>query len=608
MKKRIIWLVVSVLMVLSLIIASCAPKEEEAKVTEEEGQVIITEEEREEEEEEVVVTGPEVPQYGGTIVTATSTNWQDFDEAIGSPITFNHPMRFTSQELWIGDWSVGPAGTEETRGWSRPMLYKTGDLAESWNFDEWDAGTLIFHIRKGVHWALDPNNEASRLVNGREVTAEDVAFSFNQICTTPTSYIYRAYPFLRTAEITAPDKYTFMVKVDPSVPVSAWFLRVTDFFHVVPHEVVEKYGNMTDWRNLVGSGPFILNDLIDNSSVTFVRNPNYWATNTAQGLGYGDKLPYVDKVRFLIIADTNTRQSAFRTGNIDTLAADWEEGPDFIKALPDIKYFQNPAFGGAGNTSMRTDKEPFNDIRVRKAMFKALDFKKIAEALYGEGARFLAWPIGYSEDFKDAYLDLTDPDCPEEVKDLYTYDPDAAKELLKEAGYPSGLKGNCIVLNNTQTMDYYQTLQSYWAQANIEITIDPREQGAWYVILQNRDYDFLMYGTGAPITNLHSALCMWGTSATNPCYIDDPVVNEAKAKMEAVSVRDDPAADAIHRELMKYVLAQAWAIPSPGGVSYSLWWPWLKNYYGPLSVGYMNTDNWATWAWVDTALKKSMGY
>jgi len=607
MKKKIVWIVVSGLMVLSLVMASCGPAaEEEAEVEVGEEEVEVGEEEEAvEEEEEVVEEGPEVPQYGGTIILASTFNWQDFDEVIGSPITFNHTMRFTSQELWIGDWAKGPAGTEETRGWGRVLLYKTGDLAESWNFDEWDAGKLVFHIRKGVHFALDPDSEASRLVGGREVTAEDVAFSFNQICKTPTSYIYHAYPYLREAEIYASDKYTFVVEAAP--PTSQWILRVTDFFHIVPHEVVETYGDMSDWRNLVGSGPFMLKDLIDNSSVTFERNPNYYMTNPC-GPGEGDQLPYVDKVRFLVISDTNTRQSAFRTGNIDTLAADWQDGPAFIKALPDIEYYQNEAFGGAGNTAMRTDREPFNDIRVRKAVFKALDFKKIAEALYGEGARYLAWPIGYSQDFKDAYLDVTDPDCPDEVKDIYTYDPEAARQLLADAGYPNGIQGNCIVLNNATTMDYYQTVQSYWAAAGIEITLDPREQGAWYVILQNRQYDFMMYGTGAPITNLHSALCMWGTAATNPSYIDDPVVNEAREEMIDLSIVDDPAADAVHRELMKYVLAQCWCVPTPGGGSYSLWWPWLKNYYAISSVGYMNTDNWVTWAWVDTDLKKSMGY
>jgi peptide/nickel transport system substrate-binding protein len=363
---------------------------------------------------------------------------------------------------------------------------------------------------------------------------------------------------------------------------------------------------MTDWHNLVGSGPFMLTDLVDSSSITFSRNPDYWMTNTGK-YGTGDQLPYVDQIRCLVIADTNTLQSAFRTGHIDNMGANWEEGPTFIDALPDVQWKKNNAMGGAGNTAMRCDKEPFNDIRVRKAMFKALDFRKIATALYGEGARWLAWPIGYSDAYKAAYLDVTDPDCPEEIIDIYTYDVQAAKDLLTAAGKPDGLKGDCIVLNNTTTLDYYQALQSYWIQAGIDINIDPREQGAWYTILQNRSYDFMMYGTGAPITNLHGGFCFSGTSATNPAFIDDPVCNAAIEEMMKYTIVDDAKADNIHRELMKYVLAQAWIIPMPGGVSYSLWWPWLKNYYGPLSLGYMNTDNWVIWAWVDQDLKKSMG-
>ncbi len=547
------------------------------------------------------------PQYGGRIVVATNTNWQDFDEITGSPITFNHTMRFTNEELWIGDWSTGPAGSNvNPTGGTRVTTFMTGDLAESWDLSGFDAGTLTFKIKKGVHFALDPSSEASRLVNGRELTADDIVYSFKQVTTSPTSYIYTAYPVLRNAQITAPDKYTFMVKADP--PTALWFLRVTDFFHVVPHEVVEKYGSMKDWHNSVGSGPWLLSDVVDNSSVTFTKNPKYWMTDTGNA-GKGNQLPYADGVKFLVIADTNTMQSAFRTGRIDTLTADWKDGPAFIKALPDIKNYQFPAFGGAGNTSMRTDKTPFNDIRVRKAIFKALDFKAIAEALYGPGARWLAWPIGYSDTYKTAYLDVTDPDCPAEVKDVYKYDPAAATQLLKDAGYPTGFKGSIIILNRTDVLDYYQTLQTYWAKVGINVTLDPREQGAWYTILQNRNYDFMMWGTGSPITNLHQAACMYGNSATNPSYINDPTVNAAREKMMALSVKDDPAADKLHRELMKYVLAQAWAVPMPGGVSYGLWWPWLKQFYGGRGGwGYMNTDNWVTWAWVDQNLKKSMGH
>ncbi|MEJ2048161.1 MAG: ABC transporter substrate-binding protein, partial [Dehalococcoidia bacterium] len=294
-KTKAVWILVSCLMCLALAVASCGGTETTGGTTTDQGtdQVVITETETggttQPGSEAAVTPSSDKPLYGGTIVTSSNTNWQDFDEVIGSPIVFNHPMRFTSQEVWIGDWSKGPAGTNDTRSWSRVMLNKTGDIAESWEFDGWDAGTLIFHIRKGVHWALDPDSEASKLVGGREVTAEDVAYSFNQVCKTPSAYIYKAYPMLRVAEITAPDKYTFMVKADP--PTSNWFLRVIDFFHVVPHEVVETYGDMSDWKNLVGSGPWMLKDLIDNSSVTFARNPNYYMKNPV-GPGEGDQLPY----------------------------------------------------------------------------------------------------------------------------------------------------------------------------------------------------------------------------------------------------------------------------------------------------------------------------
>ena len=618
MTKKLLFIFLACLMSLSLLIASCGDTDDDGTTAvsgdDNEGKVTTNTGTADTETDTTTGTGSitepssDKPQYGGTIITYTNTNWQDFDEIVGSPITFNHPMRLTNQELWIGDWSKGPAGTNDTRGWGRTILFKTGDLAESWNFDGWDAGKLVFQIRKGVHWALDPDSEASKLVGGREVTAEDVVYSFKKLCTTPSAYLYKGYPSLREASFTAPDKYTFVVEAPP--PTSVWFLRIVDFMHIFPHEVVETYGDKTDWRNLVGSGPFMLKDLVDNSSVTFERNDSYYAKNPC-GPGEGDRLPYVDKVRFLIITDTNTRQSAFRTGNLDNLpAANWQDGPSFIKSYPDLEYYINPAYGGGGNVALRTDKEPFNDIRVRKAIFKALDFPKIATALYGEGARWLAWPIGYNQDFKDAYLDVTDPDCPDEVKDIYTYDPEAAKQLLTEAGYPSGFKANIIVLNRTDVMDWFQTMQSYWAQVGIDVTLDPREQGAWYTILQNRDFPEMMWGTGAPINRLHDAACMSGTTATNPGFINDPVVEEARMKMQTLTIADDPAADAIHRELMKHVLAQAWIVPMPGGVSYDLWWPWLKNFYGRPSqgVGYMNTDNWVTWAWVDQDLKKSMGY
>ncbi len=549
------------------------------------------------------------PQYGGMIVVAGTTPWQDYDEVKGSPITYNHTMRFTSQELWIGDWSTGPAGTNENKlGDSRPMTFKTGDLAESWEFDEWDAGKLVFKIRKGCHFALNPKSAASQLVKGREVTAEDVVFSLKQVSTTSSAYIYNATPVLRTAEMTAPDKYTFTIKADP--PAATWFLRITDFVHIVPHEVVEKYGDMRDWRNSVGSGPWMLVDLVDNSSTTFDKNPTYWMTDTGNA-GKGNQLPYADTVRFLVVPDMSTMQSAFRTGRIDTFQANWEDAPGLIDSLPDIKSAktQNSSGNLMGAVAMRTDKTPFNDIRFRKALFKALDFPTISTAITGPGSTYQGFPLGYFDAYKDAYLSLDDPDCPPEVTDVYTYDPAAAKKLLEEAGYPDGISFPAIVLGSVEVLDYWQVLQSYWAEVGINITIDAREQGAWYALLQKRNYEYMMWSSFAPAAQIHQCTSMWGESANNCSYVNDPIVVAAREKMMPLDVIDDPAADAIHRELMKYVLAQCWVIPTPAGPTYGLWWPWLKQYWGFRSGwGYINTDNWVTWAWVDQSLKKSMGH
>jgi hypothetical protein len=90
-------------------------------------------------------------------------------------------------------------------------------------------------------------------------------------------------------------------------------------------------------------------------------------------------------------------------------------------------------------------------------------------------------------------------------------------------------------------------------------------------------------------------------------YINDPKVDQARTQMMALSLTDTAKADAIARDLIKYVLDQAWAIPYPSPASYSIWQAWLKNYYA-VSVGYMNGPNWVQWAWVDQTLKKSMGH
>ena len=79
-----------------------------------------------------------------------------------------------------------------------------------------------------------------------------------------------------------------------------------DYHSIYPPELWEKYGDLTDWRNSCGSGPFILKDFVPGSSAYLERNDNYWETDPV-GPGMGNPLPYLDGVEYLIIPDLSTK-------------------------------------------------------------------------------------------------------------------------------------------------------------------------------------------------------------------------------------------------------------------------------------------------------------
>ena len=549
----------------------------------------------------------EAPKYGGEIVIGSAYNIIDFDGVYGfegnpGPL----PMHLTNEELWIGDWTLGPAGKGITFWAADRPQFKTGAVAESWDFSQAAQGTLIFKLRHGIRYAQNPNSEAAKLVGGRELVADDVVYSIMEQATNPRSFLYGDAPYLRNGQITAPDKYTLSVKVDPQ-SVVATITRVTDFLRVVPPEVSKKYGDMRDWHNNVGSGPFILTDFVDSSSLSFVKNANYWMKDPI-GPGQGNQLPYADSVKVLMIPEQSTREAAMRAGKIDVISGlTFEAGPAMMKQVPQLRYRKAGKNGSPGVTSMRVDKAPFSDIRVRRALMMALDFNAINKNLFGDDARTLTWPVGYYDEYKDAYLGLDDPAMPASVKELYSYSPDKAKQLLADAGFPNGFKASMVIRQDATIIDYYSMLQAMWAKIGVNINLDIKEYAVYMSMLRGRAYDQMEYGTYSPIANLYSCTAYQGDTQTNSSYVPpDPTVEKAKAQMQALAVTSPAEADKIHKELMKYVLDQAWAIPYPAPANYVLWWPWLKNYYGITSVGYIDEPNWTLFAWVDQSLKKSI--
>ncbi len=542
------------------------------------------------------------PRYGGYVTIPLAADILNFEEMYGwHPGA--HLLKLTNEELVMGDWAKGPAGTGECdwaiRGTDR-FVQKAGSLAESWEYPK--VGTAIYRIRHGINWAVNPNSEAARLVNGRALNAHDIVWTLQTYITFTRAYLY-SQPGLKDAKIKALDDWTVQIDIDPAY-FEAGISRFQDFASIIPREVVQKYGSMQDWRTSVGTGAFILKDYVPGSSAMLERNANYWQKDPV-GPGKGSQLPYVDGVKYVIITDSSTTQSAFRTAKIDVYtSADWETGALLTKENPKLLYKKLIQDTTPNNTMMRTDKAPFSDIRVRRALFMATDFNALKKDLYGGEADIITWPMTSVREYKDAYLSLEE--APDSVKELYNYNQQKAKTLLAEAGYPDGFKVTIIAQNLTERVDYYSVIKAMWAKVKIDVTIDLKEAAVWESITGARNFEQLIHSHTAPCGAIYRMINYRGTGQTNGSYINDSYVEQMYPKIQEAYILNPPEADRLHKELMKYVLDQAWVIPTPLPPLYHLWWPWVKNFNGALSPGYDNTFKFSYYIWIDRDLRESM--
>jgi len=603
MKKKVVWLVVSCLMVAALLLASCGPaavEEEEVVVTPEEEEVVTEEEVVVAEEKEMVRDSlgrlVKKPRYGGTLVTTLSSDIRGFDEPHTSwAQALCTSLHITNEELLTGDFTKGPTGTGEA-SWVANEFFdhlSVGCLAESWEIP--DDQTIIFHIRQGVHWHDKPP------VNGRELVADDVVFSAERCMFTPGSYGYSVYQAeVRDAlTITAPDKWTVVVKWLPGYVYEAMRI-VAEYVTIIPPDMVELHGDMKDWQNSCGTGPFMLVDYVPGSSSTFVRNPDYWRQHP---LYPDDTMPYLDGVKWLIIPDASTRLSAMRTGKVDRLGVGWEYAEDLIKTSPQLVMVKNPPALSAA-IFMRTDKPelPFHDQRVRQALQLGLDNQAIVNDYYVGNAVLVNHPITPLPELMDMYTPLEE--LPEVVQELYGYNPEKAKQLLAEAGYPDGFTTEIICTSGG--VDLLSIVKAYWEEIGVILNIEVKETAVFTSIGFRRTHKEMILDA-----TIDSTPRTWNNFAPdnqgNKSMIDDPVVNEAIEYWLTHSMEWDNIAQKA-RETYLYILEQAWTVPLPPGYSFTFWWPWLKDYNGEYSIAFYNWHNYAMYLWIDQDLKKEMGY
>ena len=619
MNRKILWMMVCGLMVLSLVMAACGqaatpttPTTPPTPTTPTTPTTPVVEKPQ----KEVVTPAVEVPKYGGTLTRylATDPTWWGPMDSIAQSTP-------TNTDLWMGDWARGPAGgygTNETdwaHSYDRWDLDK-GMIAESvkWSADSAkNEGTIIYQIRQGIHYGLNPASEASRLANGRVLTADDVVFCLSIRTKDPAFYLYKANPELRTANITKTGPWEVTIKL-PLAALVTGVTRFTESCWIYPPEVFQKYNRMLSWKDNVGSGPFIVTDYVPASQIVYVRNPNYWQTDPV-GPGKGNQLPYIDGMRNLILPDASTRLAALRTGKLDHMIdISYLDAGALRKQVPALKEIERIGSDGRGTPAMmRTDKAPFTDVRVRRAMIMAIDYQKIRDTLFDGLGSIITYPFNDSKGYHDIYLGIDDPDLPASVKELFSYNPDKAKQLLKEAGYPSGFKTS-ILINNLSgyggvlNADYYSVIKDMWAKVGIDLALDIRENAVVNSIQIARTHEALTPTTTAPVATFYLGIAFQGTGQYNLSMLNDPVINAALDDVRLAAITDMRQAERIFREkISKYVLDQAYAIPNIEGTTYTMWWPWIKNYSGERSIGYDN-QTWPENIWIDQDLKKSMGY
>lgn len=345
-------------------------------------------------------------------------------------------------------------------------------VAESWSTE--DNQTFIFKIRKDAKWS-----------NGDPVTAQDFEYSFKRVVDPKTASPYAWYiekNQMKGAKeiiagkmstdalgVKAVDDYTLVIETE--VPLS-FFVKMLAHTTMYPvHQAtVEKHGDSwTKPGNFVGNGAYTLADWVVNEKIVLERNENYWDNGNT----------VINKVTFLPIENQNAEMNRFLSGEVhmtDEIPNEQfrrlqRDYPETVAVSPWLCTYY---YG------FNTQREPFNDARVRKALSYAIDRDIIAKAIWGQGQK-PAYALTHSGVTGFA------PDLPEYAKLTQKERIQEAKKLLEDAGFGPSNPLDFTLLYNTSE-NHKKTavaIQSMWKKSlggYVDVTLENQE---WKTYLDN---------------------------------------------------------------------------------------------------------------------------
>ncbi|MBA7639690.1 Heme-binding protein A [subsurface metagenome] len=478
--------------------------------------------------------------------------------------------------------------------WYLPEKYVVGCLAESW---EITADKLVFHIRPGVYWSgmsINPVMEA------REVTAEDLAFNLNRILEGPDGEGTKAGAGIVAMDwvesIYDEDTHTLVIETKYYNP--AWFIRLytTGWNFLIAPESIE--AGPEEWENIVGTGPFVLTERSPGVSLTYEPNPLYWRKTTINGKEY--QIPFVDKLVLPVIKDEATVMAAVRTGVIDHFAAGtWVYAGTLAKTNPEI--LQVPCgLGGLWGVCIKCNKPPFDDKDVRRAVVTGTDLDTISRTAIGREWE-LHWPTR-----GEGHVELEE--LSPELRAQYEYDPETAREMLAEAGYPDGFPVKLVTSNRFPVLgSIAELLASQWERdLSVDVEIEVIDSSIFWPVTQEREaeWDLWLEWHGAHNAIHDFSLHYLTDAAGNFNYYSNPAFdekfNESKRMFDAVD------REKLEKEESLMLIEASLCVPFPYHFTYTFYWPWIKNYHGEL-YEFMRDPPYEFW-WIDQELKAEMGY
>jgi len=362
-------------------------------------------------------------------------------------------------------------------------------LAESWTIE--DDTTYIFKLREGV-----------KFHNGREMTSEDVKYSFERIINPETASIAASF-FNNIEEILAPDRYTVVFKLKD---IQADFLlNLTNVnAAIVPQEVVEENGDLM--QVCVGTGPFVLNEWVPDNYTSLTKFEDHWEPG----------VPKVDELRFIVMKDEAARIAALRTGTVH-ISSITPEAATLLQGQANLNIIEYPTLNYM-YWAFNVTKPPFDDPRVRLAMSWAIDRQEIIDVVFN-GQAVLTGPVPASN---VAWA------LPIEEVPSYQTDREKAKALLAEAGYADGLSFKIkTAASYPHYIDTAVTIQHQLKQIGVDVEIELVEWGAYIDAWTNNDHDSMVGNNGGGQTPDRSLYFFFHTDGTaNVWGFSDPVFDE----------------------------------------------------------------------------------